>query len=98
MKTYELNQYDLSNIIEEACSRAVRKTLIAVGMQDPTIKRPQAIKVYGREKIEFWEKIGLVHRIQKGMKATYYYKIEELINASYSCDRHLYVTAKERRS
>lgn len=98
MKVYEINQYDLADMMAKSAELGGRQALINAGLVSPTISRPQAIRIHTREKIEFLEKTGQLTRIQKGQKAVYHFDVMQLNKALLSEQRNLYVTAKERRA
>lgn len=97
MKTYEINDIELHQLILKASDMGATNALIKAGVINPLISETEAFRIHGRNSINLWNKMGLISPIQKGYKAKKQYSVEQLNAAALSEKRHLYMTVKERK-
>lgn len=97
MNDITLSPHELQVALTKAAELGARRALIASGLENPTIKRPEAIKLYGQANIDRWKKEGLLKPIQDGFKAGYRYSVIELESIAKTCNRTCYTTVIRRR-
>lgn len=93
-----LSETRFAEIIERAVELGARRALIASGQENPTIKRSEAIKLYGQSYIDRWVKEGLIEPIQDGFKSGYRYSVMDLERVAKTSNRHTYTPVIRRRA
>lgn len=96
MPEISTTEIHLKNLLNHAAKLGAQQVLIDMGMLPATIKRGQAVKLYGRGDIDRWVKEGLLKPIQDGSNASVRFSLMELTGVALASNRHTYLEVHER--
>lgn len=94
--TMSLSQ--LRALLIDACTVAVKKALIDIGMHNASLSKAQAARICGRAQLERWTKEGLINPVRDASGNVRWrinrVELEAVIAAS---NRHTFLNTEERR-